>query len=164
MAELQDILQKDLIQEADNGADDSHGGLPSELQTTGIQYVASFGEVHKNSIPKEVIQKLPYIFMVKKELQPEFLQKQWSLIKKASKMADLQEIRQIQEQFVQRFHFKHEALKGMYRFMDNFMVSESQAASEMAASDVSSEHFMDVTGPFPQSGLHGQEALVQEQK
>ena len=49
------------------------------------------------------------------------------------------------------------------------MVSESQAASEMVASekaesDVSSEHFMDVSGPFTQSGLHGEDALVQEQK
>ena len=107
--------------------------------------------------------------MVEQELQPELLHEQWSLIKKASKMADLQEIRQVQEKFVQRFHFKHPAVKGMYRFMDSFMVSESQAASEMVASekagsDVSSEHFMDVTGPFTQSGLHGQDALVQEQK
>jgi hypothetical protein len=52
----------------------------------------------------------------------------------------------------------------MYRFMDSFMVSESQAASEMVASekagsDVSSEHFMDVSGPFTQSGLHGEDAL-----
>ena len=88
---------------------------------------------------------------------------------KASKMADLQEIRQIQEKFVQRFHFKHPAIKGVYRFMDNFMESKSQAASvtvasDMEDSDVSSEHFMDVTGPFTHSGLHGQDALVQEEK
>ena len=49
------------------------------------------------------------------------------------------------------------------------MVSESQAASEMVASekagsDVSSEHFMDVTGQFTQSGLHGQGELVQRKK
>ena len=49
------------------------------------------------------------------------------------------------------------------------MVSKSEAASEMVASEkeaseVSSEHFMDVTGPFTHSGLHGEDALVQEQK
>jgi hypothetical protein len=107
--------------------------------------------------------------MVEKELQPELLQKQWSLIKQASKMADLQEIREVQEKFVQRFHFKRSAVKGMYRFMDSFMVSESQAASEMVASEkaasvVSSEHFMDVSGPFTATELHGEDALVQEPK
>ena len=107
--------------------------------------------------------------MVEHELQPELLQKQWSLIKKASKMADLQGIRQVQEKFVQRFHFKHPAVKGMYRFMDSFMVSESQAASEMVASekagsDMSSEHFMDVSGQFTATELHGEDAVVQEQK
>ena len=84
-------------------------------------------------------------------------------------MADLQEIREVQEKFVQRFHFKHPAVKGMYRFMDSFMVSESLAASETvvsdkAGSDVSSEHFMDTTGPFTATELHGDDALVQEQK
>ncbi len=49
------------------------------------------------------------------------------------------------------------------------MVSESQAASEMVASekacsDVSSEHFMDVSGPFTATELHGEDALVQQQK
>ena len=92
------------------------------------------------------------------------------LIKKASKMADLQEIRQVQEKFVQMFHFKHAAVKGMFRFMDNFMVAESQASSlhgftDKAASDVSSEHFVE-TDPalFTQGGLHGDEPLVQEPK
>ena len=93
-----------------------------------------FGFIHKNAVPEEVVRNLPYIFMIEEELQPDLLHEQWSLIKKASLMADLQEIRQIQEKFVQRLHFKHAALKGMYRFMDNLMVSESQVASEMAAS------------------------------
>ena len=142
MAELQDILQKDLIQEADNGADDSDGGLPSELQAAGIQHEVSYGQVHKNSIPLEIIQKLPYIFMIEKGLQPELLLQQRTLVK-ASKDKD------VQIKFMQRFHFKHGSLKGIRRFMDNFMVSESQAISEQALSDVSSEHFMDVVPGNP---------------
>ena len=177
MAELQMALRETLIQDnavADNAADDSDLGHPSELQSGGVQYVASYGQVHKNSVPMEIIQKLPYIFMVEDELQPDLLQKQWMLIKQASQMADLEEIRQVQEKFVQMFHFKHAAIKGMFRFMDNFFVSESQAASvesslrgftDKAASDVSSEHFME-TDPalFTHSGLHGDEPLVQGPK
>jgi hypothetical protein len=173
MAELQIKLQEKLIQEAD-GADDSDSGLPAELQSDGIHHVASYGDVHKNSIPLEVIQKLPYIFMAEQEIQPELLHEQWTLIKKASKMADLQEIRQVQEKFVQMLHFKHAAVKGMFRFMDNFMVTESQAASkeasshgftDKAASDVSSEHFMETDERlFTHSELHGNAPLAQGPK
>ena len=108
--------------------------------------------------------------MVEEELQPELLHEQWTLIKKASKMADLQEIRQVREKFVQMFHFKHAALKGMFRFMDNFTVAESQAASvpalsDQAASEVSSEHLMATDERlFTHSGLHGDAPLVQGPK
>ena len=42
------------------------------------------------------------------------------------------------EAFIQRFHFRHPALQGMVRFMDNFM--NPDLADD--ASDVSSKHFV----------------------
>jgi hypothetical protein len=89
------------------------------------------------------------------------------------------EIRQVQQKFVQMFHFKHAAVKGMFRFMDDLQHyqtfnKESLVASEeaslhgftdKAASDVSSEHFMETDSAlFTQSGLHGSAPLVQEPK
>ena len=165
LAELQIKLHDKLIQDA--SGDDSDSGLPEELQKTGVQHVVEYGEVHKASIPLQVIQDLPFIILREKDLQPELLQEQWSLVCKASEMGDLQRMREIQEKFLQRFHFQHEAVKGLFRFMNDLQHYETfnkDASVEKAESDVSSEHFTESAGPFTASGLHGADALIQEQK
>jgi hypothetical protein len=117
LAQLQMKLDEPLIQDADG--DDSDSGLPDELQTTGLQHIVEYGTVHKSSIPIEVIQKLPFIIIQEKDLPAELLKEQWELIREASQLGDLQEMRKTQEMFVQRFHFKHAAIQGMFRFMDD---------------------------------------------
>ena len=158
LAELQIKLHDKLIQDS---GDDSDSGLPEELQKTGVQHVVEFGDVHKCSIPLQVIQKLPFIILQEKDLEPELLREQWSLVRKASELGNLQEMKEVQQKFPQLFHFKHAALKGLFRFMGSF--NDGQVDSELC-SDVSSEHFMDATGPFTASGLHCADVLIQEQK
>ena len=76
-------------------------------------------------------------------------------------------MKEVKEKFIQRFHFQHAAVKGMFRFMDDpqhHQTFNKDASDDKADSDVSSEHFMDTTGPFTASGLHGADVLIQEQK
>ena len=111
--------------------------------------MVEFGEVHKCSIPLQVIENLPFIIIQEKELQPELLKEQWSLIREASELGNLQEMKVVQQKFVQRFHFKHGAVQGMFRFMDDlqhyeaFNPSASKDAVDIpvADSDASSEHY-----------------------
>jgi hypothetical protein len=143
LAELQIALNTPLVQEL--SGDDSDSGLPEELQSTGIQHVVEFGQVHKASIPIEVIQKLPFIFVHEEELGFPLLQEQWKLIVRASELEDLQSNRKVREAFIQRFHYKHDALKGLFRFMTDiqhyttFNQNTSNDAEDTKDSDVSSE-------------------------
>ena len=111
--------------------------------------MVEFGAVHKASIPLQVIQRLPFIIIQEKDLDNQLLQEQWSLIRKASELANLQDMREVKEKFVQRFHYKHEAVKGLFRFMDDLQHYQthnpdaSVEKAEKADSDVSSEHFED---------------------
>ena len=144
LAELQIALNTPIIQDA--SGDDSDSGLPEELQKTGVQHVVEFGEVHKSSIPLHIIQKLPFIILQEKDLEPEILKEQWGLIRKASELGNLQDMKEVKEKFVQRFHWQHAAVKGMLHFMDDlqhFQTFNKDASVEKADSDVSSEHFMD---------------------
>jgi len=108
--------------------------------------VVDFGEVHKSSIPLQVIQKLPFIIIQEKDLWNELHKEQWGLIRKASELGNLQDMKEVKEKFVQRFHWQHAAVKGMLRFMDDlqhYQTFNKDASEEKADSDVSSEHFMD---------------------
>ena len=55
----------------------------------------------------------------------------------------------VKERFIQRFHYKHEAVKGLFRFMNELQHYQvhnpdtSVEKAEKAESDVSSEHFED---------------------
>jgi hypothetical protein len=148
LAELQIALNTPIIQES--SGDDSDSGLPEELQSTGIQHVVEFGAVHKASIPIGIIQKLPFIFVHEQDLHYPQLQEQWTLIRKASELEDLSDNRKVKEAFIQRFHYQHDALKGLFRFMtdlqhyktfnqDTSDETEEKAEAERKDSDVSSE-------------------------
>ena len=58
-------------------------------------------------------------------------------------------MREVKEKFIQRFHYKRDALKGLFRFMDDlqhYQVHNPDTLvekAEKADSDVSSEHFED---------------------
>jgi hypothetical protein len=165
MAELQIALNTPVTQDA--SGDDSDSGLPQEFQTTGIAHVKEFGEVHKSPIPIQVIQKLPFIMVQEQDLHYDLHKEQWSLIRKASELGSLQDMKEVKEKFIQRFHWQNPAVKGLFRFMDDlqhYQTFNKDTSDEKADSDVSSEHFMDAVGPFTASGLHGETALVQEQK
>ena len=89
------------------------------------------------------------------------------MVRKASELANLQSMGTIKEKFVQRFHWQHAAVKGMFRFMDDlqhYQTFNKDTSVEKAGSDVSSEHFMNTVGPFTASGLHGADVLIQEEK
>jgi hypothetical protein len=75
------------------------------------------------------------------------LKEQWGLIRKASELGNLQDMKEVKEKFVQRFHWQHAAVKGMLRFMDDlqhYQTFNKDASGEKADSDVSSKHFQDV--------------------
>jgi hypothetical protein len=146
LTELQIALNTTIIQEL--SGDDSDSGLPEELQSTGIQHVVEFGAVHKSSIPIGIIQKLPFIFVQEQDLGFPQLQEQWTLIRKGSELEDLQNMRSIKQSFIQRFHYKHDALKGLFRFMTDLQhyqtfnkdtSEEKEEKAEKADSEVSSE-------------------------
>ena len=157
MTELQIALNTPVTQDA--SGDDSDSGLPEELQTTGVEHIMEFGAVHKSSIPIDILQKLPFIIIQEQDLHYDLHKEQWALIRKASELGGLQEMKEVKVKFAQRFHFKNPAVQGMFRFTLGWIndipdASDQKAdASDDKASDVSSEN-------FTASGLHG-DALVQ---
>ena len=114
-----------------------------------------FGAVHKSSIPIDILQKLPFIIIQEQDLHYDLHKEQWALIRKASELGGLQDMKEVKVKFAQRFHFKNPAVQGMLRFMDDIQHYQTfnPDASDDKASDVSSEN-------FTASGLHG-DALVQ---
>jgi hypothetical protein len=138
---FQDLVSKEIIQEEFN---DSDSGVPSELKTSGTDFISPYGEVHKNSVPTEILHRLPFLFINAKDLHPALLQEQWKSLQDLGSYLQCNEFKEIKMKFIQRFHFNHSAINGIRRFIQDLKVQGIKQKMTSVDSDSSEEQMKDV--------------------